>query len=347
MNHGMTRDEIVNNKATDPGHSNRLRIVMVGAGGIGCYYGARLLQNGHQVKLVARGDHLQALKETGLTLKHPEFSFHQFVDACALSELTERYSSGDFDLIILCVKATATQEVAYELKRWFQACHKKIPVLSLQNGIDNEFLLAESLGEENIIGGLAVRIGGHILSPGIVEATGIAEVIMGAWPNQQSPAFSLYREQLHHFAQAFNAAGIPTRLVDDIQRELWRKLVINNGVNPLSALTRLDTQTMSHHPQFGKIVAGLMIEAAQVAQADGVMLTEQDAEEMYQLIKDFDPIKTSMLVDMEKGRTLELDEISGAVLQRAEKLGVNLPYTQTVYALLKHKITPPSSVDLV
>jgi len=318
--------------------SKKLSIAIIGAGGIGCYYGARLQDQGHQVKLVARGEHLNALQQSGLTLIHPEYSYQGEVSACTLEDLIKQAKPTEYDLILLCTKATSTKSIAKILKNWFDLNKQKTLILSLQNGIDNERVLADALGENCIVGGLAVRIGGHITSPGQIEATGLAQIIMGAWPSYETVANNVYHKHLKQVETAFNKADIPTQLVLDIKRELWRKLVINNGVNPLSALTGLDTKTLSHHPHFGKIVLGLMQEAARAATADNVELTDNDAQEMYQLIRDFDAIKTSMLVDMEKGKALELDAICGAVITRSKQLKIDVPYTSTIYALLKYKI---------
>ncbi|MET0025692.1 MAG: ketopantoate reductase family protein [Sedimenticola sp.] len=313
------------------------RFAILGAGGIGCYYGARLLMAGNKVSFVARGEHLAALKHDGLDLQHSDFSFKGAVDACSLEELLE-HEPADFDALLVCVKATATQELASNIRQWFEHTGQETAIISLQNGVDNEPKLAEILGGDVVIGGLAVRIGGHIIRPGVVESTGIAQIVLGAWPGVGSPADRRFGSDLTYWVEAFNRAGIPTRQVSDIRHEIWRKLVINNGVNPLSALTRLDTRSLSHHPLLGNIVHQLMQEAARAAAADGELLTDQDAQEMFDLIRDFDPIKTSMLVDLEKGRQLEVDAISGAVLQRSRKLGITAPHTERVHTLLKTQL---------
>ncbi len=313
-------------------------IAIIGAGGIGCYYGARLLQAGHRVRFIARGAHLAALRKQGLRLKHPQFSHDGPVDAMSLEDLTRTVKPETLDAILVCTKATASETVGRTLGEWFSQNRSATLVVSLQNGVDNEATLAHFLGGESVAGGLAVRIGGHIVEPGRVEATGIAQVIIGAWPNEQSRAESRYGARIDELVSAMESAGIPARKVGNIRHELWRKLVINNGVNPLSALTRLDTRSLSHHPRFGPVVHALMREAASAAAADGERLTEQDVEEMYELIRTFDPIKTSMLVDLEKGRELELDDISGAVLERARRIDLLVPYTEMVYALLRHQL---------
>jgi 2-dehydropantoate 2-reductase len=111
-------------------------------------------------------------------------------------------------------------------------------VLSLQNGIDNERRIAAAVGAERTIGGLAVRIGAHVVDPGVVAATGPAQVVLGAWPTARDHPAA--RTSLAALVTTFCDAGIPTTLSEDIRLELWKKLMINNGVNPLSVLAELD-----------------------------------------------------------------------------------------------------------
>jgi len=309
-----------------------LRLLIVGAGGIGGYYAARLLHAGHEVVLTARGAHLAALQEQGLTVQYGDEVWSFPVEAMDHSGVVARYAPDDFDAIVVTLKSTATETMLAELGPWLY--HGKVPVLSLQNGVDNEPALASLLGEHRVLGGLAVRIGGHIVQPGVVEAEGPAQIVMGEWP---LAAGSDHRGLLLQELQAeFEAAGIPTTVSENIRYELWRKLVINNGVNPLSALTGLDTRSLTHHPEFQKIVHGMMAETVAASKADNVNLGPEDLAEMFDLISNFNAIKTSMLIDKEKGRPLELDSIAGAVLRRCERLGVEAPYTMTVNALLTH-----------
>ncbi|QTN43625.1 2-dehydropantoate 2-reductase [Marinobacter salsuginis] len=305
---------------------------MIGAGGIGGYYAARLARAGHELVLTARGDHLNALKAQGLTVDYEGEVLHQALPAFSHTELIQKHEPDDFDLIVIALKSTATAPVMAELASWLESA--AVPVLSLQNGVDNEPVIAEVVGEDRVLGGLAVRIGGHITEPGQVFAEGVAQVVMGAWPRQRPDDLRI--SLLRRLEALFNAAGIPTTVSDNIRYELWRKLVINNGVNPLSALTGLDTRSLTHHPEFGKIVHGMMAETVAASKADDVNLGPEDLAEMFDLISNFNAIKTSMLVDKEKGRPLELDSIAGAVLRRCERLGIEAPYTGTVNALLTH-----------
>jgi len=309
-----------------------IKLLMIGAGGIGGYYSARLAESGHEVVLTARGEHLAALQKNGLLVHYDKEQLECRLPAVDHATLVKEYQSSDFDVIVIALKSTATKAVLDELGPWLKA--SKVPVLSLQNGVDNEPLIAQVLGEKRVLGGLAVRIGGHIIKPGVIEAEGVAQIVMGEWPSASDQKDARH-PLLETLQNALVKAGIPTSVSDDIRYELWRKLVINNGVNPISALTGLDTQSLTRHPELSKIVYGMMTETAKAAKADNLELDKKDVDEMFELISSFNAIKTSMLVDKEKGRPLELDSIAGAVLRRSELLGIDAPYTATVNALLR------------
>lgn len=312
--------------------SSTLKFLIVGAGGIGGYYAARLNDAGHNLVLTARGAHLEAIQRRGLSVNYEGRLFECRVPAVDHASLKCTYQADDFDLIIVALKSTATDSVLAELGGWLAS--GDVPVLSLQNGVDNEPVFARALGESRVLGGLAVRIGGHVTAPGEVFAEGVAQIVMGAWPVARG-ADDPRQPLLKQLEPVFNGAGIPTTITDNIRYELWRKLVINNGVNPLSALTGLDTRSLTEHPEFGKVVYGMMAETVEASRADGVNLTRKDLDEMFELIRSFNGIKTSMLVDREKGRPLELDSIAGAVLKRCDALGVSAPCTFLVNALLR------------
>ncbi|MCH8531140.1 MAG: 2-dehydropantoate 2-reductase [Saccharospirillum sp.] len=307
-----------------------MRFLIVGAGGIGCYYGARLQNAGHEVTFLARGAHLEAMQQKGLSVHHPDFHFASPVTALDEAGLAANTRVSDFDVLLVCLKTQDTQPWLERMLPWLQSA--PTPLLSVQNGVDNEPDIAAMVGAERTIGGLAVRIGGHIEAPGVVTVNGPAQIVMGAWPDNMKGTD--WGDFLSRLDETLNAADIPSRVSDDIAREIWRKLMINAGVNPLSALTHLDTRSLCRHPLYGPAVRGLMVEAAQAGKADGVTLTDEDVTEMFDIIFSFDAIKTSMLVDKEKGRPLELDGICGAVIRRCEALNLPAPMTRLVYGLL-------------
>ncbi len=314
-----------------------MRIAMIGAGGVGAFYGARWQQGGNTVIFVARGKHLEALQTRGMRITHPEFDFNDSVQAIELKRLCQD-SPERFDLIALAVKSAATREVGEQLAHWFHTHGIRVPVISLQNGVDNEQVLADLLGPECVIGGIALRIGTHVEAPGRISATGPGQLVTGLWPNRDQALAGPAAQVFPELVRMAEGAATPVIQSDDIRRELWRKLVINNGVNPMSALTGWDTGRLSHTEETAAIIRRLMRETASVARADGVILGEADVDDMFRLIYELEPIKTSMLVDREQGRPLELDAICGAVIRRGQALGEDVPATEMMNGLLRHGI---------
>jgi len=312
-----------------------LKFAVIGAGGIGCYYAARLLNAGNDVALIARGKHLHAMQDNGLTVKHVELKFKQAVQAFSLDDWFAQTSVNQVDVIIVCLKAMQTQAFAEQLSTWFrQNKTTQLPlVLSLQNGVENEKYLVDALPKGLVLGGIARRIGAHIIKPGVVESIGPAQVILGLWPNHQHLDV-LLSTKITALAECFNQANIPTEIAEDINKELWRKLIINNGLNPICALLEMETGEATPRDDLKPLIKGAMGEAVIAAKANGVELTADDLEEMLELISTFDSIKPSMLVDREKARPLEIEEICGVVIRGCEKLGLDAPYNRTISTLL-------------
>lgn len=308
-----------------------MRILIIGAGAIGGVYAERLHQTGCQVTVTARGEHLHAIQQQGLHITHNGDDRPVKLPAYGHQQL-QTLDARVFDLIIVTLKANHTAHLLTELGNWLSQADT--PILSLQNGVDNEPLLAKALGQDRIMGGLSVQSGGEVVSPGVIHSTGIYKVILGKWPAQMADT----PDCVQRLAQHLKSASIPVEISCHIQYELWRKLVINNGVNPLSAIVELDTYQLTHRPELACIVRGMMRETASAAQADGVKVTAQDVDDMFDVIQSFDPIKTSMLIDKQKGRPLELDAIVGSVLSRSKQQGFKAPYNQCMWGVLQNII---------
>lgn len=301
-----------------------MNILIVGCGAIGGYYASRLYKCCKSVTVTARGEHLAAIQKNGLKVTHEGVSSLCAVSALDHASLKANYASEHFDLVIMCVKANQLSSVLTELGKWLAL--SKCPVLSLQNGVDSEALLAKAFGAKRVWGGMAIKIGGEVQKPGEIVSTGVAKITYGPWPKLKPG--QLMPKALTKFAKYLALASIPFELTCDIQAELWKKLVINNGVNPLSAITGLDTFEMTHNPKYAAIVQKAMQETAEAALYDGVVLSQQDIDDLFNLIKNFTPIKTSMLIDKEKGRPIELEAIVGAVLKRCNQQGFLAPQNQ-------------------
>ncbi len=316
-----------------------MNIIILGAGGIGCYFGARLLEADHQVTFVARGDHLHALNKESLVIEHPDFSFDNPVNATNTEQLFSDIDPEIVDVVLVTVKAMVTADIAEQCKQWINSAKKWPFFVSLQNGVDNETHLAEYLGKEKVIGGLTRRIGANIESPGKISAIGSAETMIGCWPSSEVTDSSDSRMGfISKLEKSFNAAGIPTEQSDDIRLQLWKKLVINNGINALAALVHRRTGTILKDEPLSRLVMEMMQETGIAARGDGIFLSPDDISEMFDLISTFDSIKPSMLIDRERHRPLEIDEICGVVLERCEQLGVDAPYTRAISTLLTYDL---------
>ncbi|CAM3443916.1 ketopantoate reductase family protein [Arcobacter aquimarinus] len=307
-----------------------MRFLILGAGGIGSYFGARLIDAGHDVIFVARGKQLEALQQKKLKLQHPEFSFFKRVVSYNIDEI-KKIQLQNFDAVLIATKSTSTLSLANDLKEWF-ANKKQIPyIISLQNGVDNEEILSTHLDKTHIIAGLTRKIGAHIVSPAVITATGTAETILGAIePTKSNESF------LNELKEVFNDAKIPTQISENINVELWKKLIINNGVNAICALLKEKTGEIMHHEKLSKIVYGLMSETAIAALNKGINISKNEIDDMFDLITNFDSIKPSMLVDVENNRELELDEICTVVIKNCEAQGLDAPYTRTISTILEY-----------
>ena len=311
-----------------------MKFAILGAGGIGCYYAARLINAGHSVLAIARGEHLQALQQKGLSLTHPELEYQAPLPATDTSGLMQNHDCDDFDLLIIAAKSTATRAMMEELHSWLK--QGSTPVMSLQNGVTNEAIIAETVGRQRTIGGLGIRIGAHITAPGVVQATGEAHVDFGAWPNvEDNPSLQPWLQQL---AALLRDAQIPNTLCDDVEYALWRKLILNNGVNPLTALTLMDTGAVTSDPVLRQNVYTMMMEGGRAARAAGVNIHDSDVREMFDVICHFDAIKTSMQVDREHGRTMETDDICGPVIEYCRQAGKPARVTELIRTLLLREV---------
>mgnify|MGYP000048804741 CR=1 FL=1 len=309
-----------------------MKLAIIGAGGVGGYFGAKLLRAGHNVSFVARGEHLHALQTKGLHVKHPSLEFGERVDAFDMSTLMKR-SPSSFDALILLTKSMQTALIAEQLLAWFNATSLSTYVISLQNGVENEAILSNFLPKEYIIGGLTRKIGAHVIKPAYIEAVGTAETILGMMHS------SMENERfVEELALIFNQAEIPTQTTHNIKQELWKKLIINNGVNALCALLRVQTGVLFEQNSLADVVYGLMQETAHAARSLHIKISQEDVDAMFTLIKQFDSIKPSMLVDLEHGRSLEIEEICGVVIRALHQIGVDAPYTKTIKALLEFKL---------
>ena len=307
-----------------------MNIVVIGAGGIGAFYGMILHDAGCNIKFVARGENLQYLKNNKMKVSHGDYSIEDQIDTYSLGEFMETFTPEECDAIIIATKAMSTEAISKKLSTWIENSTKVPYFISLQNGVENEDIMEKYYNKDYVIGGLTRLIVSHTISLGYVHCEGEVQTLIGAiHKNDDSNKF------LEKLKDILDTTQTKTFICEDIKLELWNKLIINNGVNAICALVQEESGPLIRDEKTSKIIYGLMSEAAKASNAVGVNLTQEDAKKMFELMTNFQSVKPSMWVDTEHNRDLELDDICGVVIRNCEKQGFDAPYTRTVSTILE------------
>jgi 2-dehydropantoate 2-reductase len=297
-----------------------VRVLVLGAGAVGGYFGARLTEGGHDVTLVARGANLAALRHDGLTLQLPG-------ETCRLSGIRAVGAPVEApppDLVLVCVKSYDTAAAAAALR---PAVQPHTVVLSLQNGVENEAILAQALGLPPLLVGLTF-IGVELVAPATVRYTGRGEILFGEADGSESP-------RARRLADAFAAAGVPHQLRRDVVVVAWEKLAWNAAFNAVTALTGATVGAALALPASRDLLLGAMVETDAVATALGVPVRRHRlARVLAESAAEMPEFATSMLQDLRRGRRLEHDALNGAVVRAAARAGVAAPLNRTLLALL-------------
>ena len=298
-----------------------MHVLVHGTGAVGGYFGARLAQGGQDVTFVARGANLATLRTEGLRVLLGAETIHLH-PVRAVEQPTEAPPA---DLVLVCVKSYDTVAAAEALR---PVVGPATIVLSLQNGIENETILAERLGLPSLLVGLT-RIGVELTGPGTIVYSGRGEILFGEPDGTESP-------RARRLAEALAAAGVPHQLRRDVLVTAWEKLAWNAGFNAVSTLADATVREVLEQPASRDLVVRAMEEVDAVAVATGVPVrrrrTQTVLDDSLSGLPDF---PTSMLQDRRRGRRLEHDAINGAVVRAAARTGVPAPVNRTLRALLE------------
>jgi 2-dehydropantoate 2-reductase len=299
-----------------------MKFAVFGAGGVGGYLGARLADAGHEVHLIARGDHLAALQSSGLRVE--SIAGDTAVDPPATDDPA---AVGPCDCVLFCVKSYDTREAAADLGPLLD---DDTAVVSLQNGVDNEAWIAEEIGAGHVVGGVAY-IFSTIAEPGVVEHTGgPARFVYGELDGERTSRIEALDDALS------SCAGVEAVLADDVRVELWRKFCLICAQAGMTATTRLPLGEIRETEASWTMYRRLMEEVSAVARAEGVDLPETVVEEWCEFVRDLDPeMYSSLHYDLTHGKRLELDALHGSVVRHAGDVGVAVPMNEAVHAILR------------
>ena len=290
-----------------------MKVAVMGAGAVGCYYGAMLAQAGHAVTLVGRPQHVEAIGRDGLHLESDRFQGR--VPAVAS---TSPDAVAGADLVLFCVKSTDTAAAAAAIKPHLA---KGAVVVSLQNGVDNAERLQAALPCEVIAA--VVYVATEMSGPGRVKHLGRGELVIGRSAASEAGAAQL------------RAAGVPVTLSDNVAGDLWTKLVVNCAYNALSAITRLPYGRMVQGEGIPAVMHDVVRECLAVAEASGVTVPGDLARTVPEIARTMPGQYSSTAQDLMRGKPTEIDHLNGYVVRKGAQLGVPTPVNRTLHSLVK------------
>ncbi|MBI2313720.1 MAG: 2-dehydropantoate 2-reductase [Betaproteobacteria bacterium] len=299
-----------------------MKIAIMGTGGVGGYYGARLAAAGNDVHFIARGAHLAAIRSEGLKIES------------ALGNLTVRPAKatddpkavGPAEIVMVAVKLWSTEEAVADAK---PLVGPDTAVVSFQNGVDAVPTVSRILGKEHTLGGVA-HIAAVIDRPGVIRHNGtMARLTFGELDGKASPRAKAFHE-------ACLNAGIDAHLSEDIERAIWEKFVFLVGLSGMTTLTRLPIGPVREDPDTRAMFKNTMEEVVAVGRAKGIRFAADIVEKQLAfgdgLPKD---MVSSMLGDLKRGNRLEVPWLSGAVARLGAEAGVATPVNRFIYTALK------------
>ena len=309
-----------------------MNFAVAGAGAIGAFLGAKMARAGYDVTLFARGAHCRAMQERGVRVLSPEGEFE------ARPRVVNALNAvGAVDVVFLAVKAHSLPALAPQLPALF---HEETAVVSMQNGIpwwyftgserletlDPGGVIAAAIEARRVIGSI-VYLSTEIVEPGVIRHNESTRITLGEHDGTRSA-------RCRAISEALVRSGLRAPITSHIRQEIWVKLMGNIAFNPISALTGATLVRIARHPEAAQLVRAMMAETEAVARKLGIEMPITIDQRIAGAEK-VGEHKTSMLQDLEAGRTLELDAIVGAALELGERLSVAMPHTGAVYACAK------------
>jgi 2-dehydropantoate 2-reductase len=299
-----------------------MRIAVIGAGGVGGYFGGRLAQAGHDVTFVARGRHLAALRERGLVIESAQGD--AAIRAAAFTD--DVASIAPCDVVMLCVKLWDVESAAKLAVPLVAGVGVVIP---FQNGVDAPELVARVVGSERVVGGIAY-ISATIREMGVIAHAGtMARLVVGAFDGGNATAAVAFRD-------ACVAAGVNAELSADIRCALWEKFCFLSAMSGCTAVARAPIGVIRSDPDLRAAFVAAVHEAWSLGRAHGVPLADDYPAKQLAFLDSLPaPMRSSLLNDLLAGNRLEVPWLSGAVARMAVESGLQAPVSATLFAALK------------
>jgi 2-dehydropantoate 2-reductase len=305
--------------------SSQKTFAIIGAGPIGGIMGAHLAKSGHNVILVdILKDHMDEIRDNGLSitgLKEMNVRFPENNLCYSIEDL----AGTSTDAVFISVKASFLPKILPALR---DVITPKTPVVSLQNGMDTEELIAEVFGKENSLR-IVVNYAGNIVGNGKIRMSffNAPNYIGMIDPSAEEPAMRL--------AEVITSADLETSLTQEIKKYEWEKVILNSALSSVCALTRKTMRQMMEAPETRKLVKAILVEGIEVAKACDVHYGSGFLDHCMDYLDNAGHHKTSMHVDVEKGSATEIDFLNGKIVEYGELKGVPTPHNSTILSLIK------------
>ncbi len=290
-----------------------MNITVVGAGAVGCYFGGMLARAGHNVTLVARPNHVEAIQHDGLRMQTTTFDEH-----VRLNATSDIAAVQEAQVVLFCVKSTDTESTGALMKPYLSP---SATVLSLQNGVDNADRLQAVLGQPVLAA--VVYVATEMAGPGHVKHHGRGDLVIS--PSSTSTAI----------AAELAAAGVPTEVSDNVRGALWAKLILNCAYNAMSAIAQIPYGQLVRGEGVNAVMQDVVSECLAVARADGVRVPGNVPEAVAKLAQSMPAQYSSTAQDLARGKASEIDHLNGYVLHRGVVLGVATPVNRALHTLVK------------
>ena len=292
-----------------------MKVAVMGAGAVGCYYGAMLARAGHEVVLIGRPSHVEAVDARGLRLETKAFDEHVRVAAS-----TEASAVQGADLVLFCVKSTDTESAAGQMRPHLAP---GALVLTLQNGVDNDQRVRSVLPPSNEVAAAVVYVATEMAGPGHVKHHGRGELVIA--PSARS----------EEVARQLEAAGVPTQISPNVRGSLWAKLILNCAYNALSAVTQLPYGVLVKGTGVADVIRDVVAECLAVAKAEGVDVVGDTDAAVRAIAQTMPSQYSSTAQDLARAKPTEIDNLNGLIVRRGEALGVPTPANRVLFVMVK------------
>jgi len=296
-----------------------VRVAVLGAGAVGCFFGGMLARAGHPVTLIGRPVHVEAIRKAGLHFQGQKFDEHIPIQAS-----TEANAVRGARLVLFCVKSTDTEQAAGQIAPFLD---RDSVVVNLQNGVGNTECIQARVSQPVIPA--VVYVATEMAGPGHLKHHGRGDLVIGALDKKDLSS------ELKFVKETFESAGVPVKISDNVAGELWAKLVVNCAYNAVSAITQLPYGEMIKGDGVRALMRDVVEEALAVAKASGVQMASDMMARTYEIAAAMPAQYSSTAQDLARGKPTEIDHLNGYVVRRGEALGVPTPANRTLHALVK------------